>query len=124
MGDMGGLAWPHRVAGKLIGRQCVAIDPPKHLHVRREQCYNLTPLLKQGVNTLELRFWPPANKPRKEPEERYCVGVVLTRPRSVQAIIQKIRNRSKETVRSGRRRVELLLEKVHQKAQLNEEECS
>eukprot|EP00439_Symbiodinium_sp_Y106_P067111 s285_g11.t1 len=47
-GDLSGPAWPHKVQGKLNGRQCVAIDPPKHLHVRREQCYNLTPLLKQG----------------------------------------------------------------------------
>lgn len=47
-GDLSGPAWPHKVQGKLNGRQCVAIEPPKHLHVRREQCYNLTPLLKQG----------------------------------------------------------------------------
>eukprot|EP00435_Cladocopium_sp_Y103_P032119 s1982_g8.t1 len=81
-GDLSGPAWPHKVQGKLNGRQCVAIEPPKHLHVRREQCYNLTPLLKQGLNTLELRFFPKPDRAKDEPEENYCVGVVLTRPRS------------------------------------------
>merc|ERR1712232_1042464 len=96
--SLGGPSWPHRVAGKLNGRQCVAIDPPKHLHVRREQCYNLTPLLRQGVNTLELRFTPKPEKPKGEPDSNYCVGVVLTRPRSVASIIARIRTRSTETV--------------------------
>jgi len=100
------------VQGKLNGRQCVVIDPPKHLHVRREQCYNLTPLLAQGANTLELRFTSKPDKPRDEPEESYCVGVVLTRPRSVASIIARIRTRSRETVSSGRARVERLLRHV------------
>eukprot|EP00434_Breviolum_minutum_P024013 symbB.v1.2.021190.t1/scaffold1779.1/size154953/18 len=77
-GDLSGPTWPHKVQGKLNGRQCVAIEPPKHLHVRREQCYNLTPLLKQGLNTLELRFFPKPDRAKDEPEENYCVGVVLT----------------------------------------------
>mmetsp|Transcript_88154 Transcript_88154/g.273136 ORF Transcript_88154/g.273136 Transcript_88154/m.273136 type:complete len:600 (-) Transcript_88154:135-1934(-) len=120
--DLGGPAWPHRVQGKLNGRQCVAIDPPKHLHVRREQCYNLTPLLRQGVNTLELKFTPRPDKPREEPEEGYCVGVVLTRPRSVASIIARIRTRSTETVASGRQRVERLLAQVASREGA-EEEC-
>lgn len=120
--DLGGPAWPHKVQGKLNGRQCVAIDPPKHLHVRREQCYNLTPLLRQGVNTLELKFTPRPDKPREEPEEGYCVGVVLTRPRSVASIIARIRTRSTETVASGRQRVERLLTQVASR-EVTEEEC-
>jgi len=104
-----GPTWPHRVTGKLNGRQCVAIDPPKHLHVRREQCYNLTPLLRAGLNTLELRFTPRPDKPRDEPDEGYCIGVVLTRPRSVASVIARIRSKSTETVSSGRARVERII---------------
>jgi len=120
--DLGGPAWPHRVQGKLNGRQCVAIDPPKHLHIRREQCYNLTPLLRQGVNTLELKFSPKPDKPRDEPEDAYCVGVVLTRPRSVASIIARIRTRSTETVSSGRSRVERLLAQVAEH-EAHQDEC-
>ncbi|CAJ1379325.1 unnamed protein product [Effrenium voratum] len=122
--DLSGPAWPHKVQGKLNGRQCVAIDPPKHLHVRREQCYNLTPLLKQGLNTLELRFFPRPDKPKDEPEENYCVGVVLTRPRSVSSIISRIRARSQETVSSGRARVERLLAQVARMEAGQEDECA
>jgi hypothetical protein len=110
--DLTGPTWPHRVTGKLNGRQCVAIDPPKHLHVRREQCYNLTPLLRAGLNTLELRFQPRPDKPRDEPDEGYCIGVVLTRPRSVASVIARIRSRSTETVSSGRSRVERIIARV------------
>merc|ERR1740121_3536909 len=121
--ELSGPAWPHRVQGKLNGRQCVAIAPPKHLHVRREQCYNLTPLLKPGANTLELKFTPKPDKPRDEPEEAYCVGVVLTRPRSVASIIARIRTRStSETVSSGRSRVERLLAQVAEKEE-GQDEC-
>lgn len=120
--ELSGPAWPHRVQGKLNGRQCVAIDPPKHLHVRREQCYNLTPLLKPGTNTLELKFSPKPEKPRDEPEEAYCVGVVLTRPRSVASIIARIRTRSAETVSSGRSRVERLLAQVAEH-EAGQDEC-
>eukprot|EP00931_Biecheleriopsis_adriatica_P101413 TRINITY_DN7655_c1_g2_i2.p1 TRINITY_DN7655_c1_g2~~TRINITY_DN7655_c1_g2_i2.p1 ORF type:complete len:680 (-),score=112.44 TRINITY_DN7655_c1_g2_i2:84-2075(-) len=123
-GDLSGPAWPHKVQGKLNGRQCVAIDPPKHLHVRREQCYNLTPLLKQGANTLELRFTPPPDRPRDASEENYCVGVVLTRPRSVASIISRIRSRSQETVSSGRARVERLLAQVARAEAGQEDECA
>eukprot|EP00913_Durusdinium_trenchii_P030676 g28730.t1 len=70
-GDLSGPAWPHKVQGKMNGRQCVAIEPPKHLHVRREQCYNLTPLLKQGLNTLELRFFPKPDRAKDEPEDSW-----------------------------------------------------
>lgn len=107
--ELSGPQWPHRVTGKLNGRQCVAIDPPKHLHVRREQCYNLTPLLRPGLNTLELRFTPRPDKPRDEPDEGYCIGVCLTRPRSVASLIARIRSRSTETVSSGRSRVERII---------------
>jgi len=120
--ELSGPSWPHKVQGKLNGRQCVAIDPPKHLHVRREQCYNLTPLLKPGTNTLELRFTPKPDKPRDEPEEAYCVGVVLTRPRSVQSIIARIRTRCTETVDTGRSRVERLLAQVAEKED-GQDEC-
>jgi len=120
--DLGGPAWPHKVQGKLNGRQCVAIDPPKHLHVRREQCYNLTPLLRPGGNTLELRFTPNPDAPRDEADEGYCVGVVLTRPRSVQSILQRIKTRSQETVTTGRRRVERLLAQVARRER-GQEEC-
>ncbi|CAE8738958.1 unnamed protein product, partial [Polarella glacialis] len=124
-GDLSGPAWPHKVQGKLNGRQCVAIDPPKHLHVRREQCYNLTPLLKQGANTLELRFFPSPDRRKDEPEENYCVGVVLTRPRSVASILARIRTRSTETVASGRARVErLLLEQVAKDEAGQQDECA
>lgn len=122
--DLSGPAWPHKVQGKLNGRQCVAIDPPKHLHVRREQCYNLTPLLKPGVNTLEMKFFPKPDRSLNEPEERYCIGVVLTRPRSVQAIIARIRSRSQETVSSARARVERLLAEVAQTEAGQEDECA
>jgi hypothetical protein len=44
-GICGGPAWPHQAVGKLNGRQCVTIEPPEHLHHRRERCYNLTGLL-------------------------------------------------------------------------------
>lgn len=119
--DLSGPAWPHRVQGKLNGRQCVSIDPPKHLHVRREQCYNLTPLLRQGVNTLELRFHPKPDRNREEPDSNYCVGVVLTRPRSVASIIARIRTRSTETIKSGRARVERLIAEVTQKEAMQDE---
>lgn len=122
-GDLSGPAWPHKVQGKLNGRQCVAIDPPKHLHVRREQCYNLTPLLKPGINTLELRFYPKPDRERDAPEENYCVGVVLTRPRSVASIIARIRTRSQETVSTGRARVERLLAQVARAEAGQEDEC-
>jgi len=120
-GDLSGPAWPHRVHGKLNGRQCVQIEPPKHLHIRREQCYNLTPLLRPGLNTLELRFTPHPDKPRGELEDAYCVGVVLTRPRSVASIIARIRNRSTETISSGRSRVERLLKQVAANEALSDE---
>eukprot|EP00930_Biecheleria_cincta_P085111 TRINITY_DN74533_c0_g1_i1.p1 TRINITY_DN74533_c0_g1~~TRINITY_DN74533_c0_g1_i1.p1 ORF type:complete len:683 (+),score=135.44 TRINITY_DN74533_c0_g1_i1:63-2111(+) len=122
-GDLSGPAWPHKVQGKLNGRQCVAIDPPKHLHVRREQCYNLTPLLKPGSNTLELRFYPKPDRERDAPEENYCIGVVLTRPRSVASIIARIRTRSQETVSTGRARVERLLAQVARAEAGQEDEC-
>jgi len=118
--NLTGPTWPHRVSGKLNGRQCVAIDPPKHLHVRREQCYNLTPLLRPGLNTLELRFMPRADKPRDEPDEGYCIGVVLTRPRSVASVIARIRSRSTETVSSGRARVERIIASVENKSDMEE----
>merc|ERR1712079_589157 len=121
--DLGGPAWPHRVQGKLNGKHCVAIDPPKHLHVRREQCYNLTPLLRHGANTLELKFSPKPDKPRDEPDQGFCVGVVLTRPRSVASIIARIRTRSTETVASGRQRVERLLSHQAASREGQEEEC-
>lgn len=121
--DLGGPAWPHCVQGKLNGRQCVAIDPPKHLHVRREQCYNLTPLLRPGVNNLELRFTPKPDKPRDAGEDAYCVGVVLTRPRSVASVIARIRTRSMETVSSGRSRVERLLKQVAEHEAGQGDEC-
>eukprot|EP00929_Paragymnodinium_shiwhaense_P117844 TRINITY_DN8919_c0_g1_i1.p1 TRINITY_DN8919_c0_g1~~TRINITY_DN8919_c0_g1_i1.p1 ORF type:complete len:641 (-),score=171.61 TRINITY_DN8919_c0_g1_i1:132-2054(-) len=120
--ELTGPSWPHRAQGKLNGRQCVVIDPPKHLHIRREQCYNLTPLLKSGVNNLELRFTPKPDRARDEPEESYCVGVVLTRPRSVQSIIARIRSRSTETVASGQQRVRRLISQVARKEK-NEDEC-
>lgn len=116
-----GPTWPHKVNGKLNGRQCVAIDPPKHLHVRREQCYNLTPLLRPGLNTLELRFTPRPDKPRDEPDEGYCIGVVLTRPRSVASVIARIRSRSTETVSSGRARVERIIARVEKAT--DQEDC-
>jgi hypothetical protein len=90
----------------------VAIEPPKHLHVRREQCYNLTPLLKQGVNNLELQLSPKPDKPRDEPDEDFCIAVVLTRPRSVASIMARIRTRSAETVDSGKQRVARLLSQL------------
>lgn len=114
--SLSGPTWPHRVQGKLNGRQCVAIEPPKHLHVRREQCYNLTPLLRQGPNTLELRFTQAPDGS----EENYCVGVVLTRPRSVASIVARIRTRSTETLESGRQRVERLLSDVSRNNQAEE----
>jgi len=120
--DLCGPAWPHRVQGKLNGRQCVAIDPPKHLHVRREQCYNLTPLLKPGVNQLEVKFNPKPDASKSEIEESYSVGVVLTRPRSVASIIARIRTRSTETVNSGQQRVARLIAQTTKKEK-NEEEC-
>jgi len=123
--DLGGPAWPHRVQGKLNGRQCVAIDPPKHLHVRREQCYNLTALVKPGVNQLEMKFTSkPDSKDSKKGEDEgsYCVGVVLTRPRPVASIISRIRTRSTETVSSGQKRVRRLFAEVARKSR--EEECS
>jgi len=120
--ELTGPTWPHRVTGKLNGRQCVQIDPPKHLHVRREQCYNLTPLLRQGLNTLELRFAPRPDKPRDEPDESYCIGVVLTRPRSVNSIITRIRSRSTETVSSGRARVQRIINQVS-KNEASQNDC-
>jgi hypothetical protein len=116
-----GPTWPWRVQGKLNGKQCVAIEPPKHLHVRREQCYNLTPLLRPGLNTLELKFTPKPDKPRDEPDEGYCIGVVLTRPRSVASIIARIRTRSTETVSSGRERVERIIRNAEKAT--DSEEC-
>lgn len=110
--EFGGPAWPHSVQGKLNGAQCVVINPPAHLHVRREQCYNIMPVVRQGMNTLELKFTPRSDKPREEPEDNYCVGVVLTRPRTVPAIIGRIRAQSTETVDSARQRIERLLSKV------------
>lgn len=121
--DLTGPAWPHKVTGKLNGRQCVVIDPPKHLHVRREQCYNLTPLLRQGMNSLELRFTPRPDRPRDEAEESYCVGVVLTRPRSIASILSRIKGRSTETVTSGKLRVQRLITQVKQVEQTQEDEC-
>ncbi|CAK0829210.1 unnamed protein product [Prorocentrum cordatum] len=120
--DLSGPAWPHRVQGKLNGRQCVAIDPPKHLHVRREQCYNLTPLLRPGSNTLELKFSNKPDRPKEEPETHYCVGVVLTRPRSVASIISRIKGRSSQTVISGRARVEGLIAEVARR-EAGQDEC-
>lgn len=120
--ELSGPAWPHKVQGKLNGKQCVAIDPPKHLHVRREQCYNLTPLLRQGLNTLDLKFTPRPDRPRDQPPENYSVGVVLTRPRSVTSIISRIKSRSTETIDSGRLRVQRLLAEVA-KHEAREEEC-
>jgi len=110
--ELAGPTWAHRVTGKLNGKQCVAIDPPKHLHVRREQCYNLTPLLRAGLNTLELKLLPRPDKPRNEPDEAFCIGVVLTRPRSVASIIARIRSKSQETVSSGRERVERIIRRA------------
>lgn len=110
--ELSGPQWANKVTGKLNGKQCVAIDPPKHLHVRREQCYNLTPLLRAGQNTLELKLTPRSDKPRNEPEEAYCIGVVLTRPRSVASIIARIRSKSQETVSSGRERVERIIRRA------------
>lgn len=120
--DLSGPSWPYCVAGKLNGRQCVAIDPPKHLHVRRDQCYNLTPLLKPGPNQLEIQFTPEPKKKRKRNEQDdsqcgYCVGVVLTKPRSVATIISKIRSRSTETIESGKSRLRQLLAQVARKEQ-------
>ncbi|CAK9026216.1 unnamed protein product [Durusdinium trenchii] len=123
-GDLSGPAWPHKVQGKMNGRQCVAIEPPKHLHVRREQCYNLTPLLKQGLNTLELRFFPKPDRAKDEPEEKYCVGVVLTRPRSVASILSRIRSRCQETVSTGRARVARLIAQVARLEAGQEDECA
>jgi hypothetical protein len=95
----------------------VAIDPPKHLHVRREQCYNLTPLLKAGANQLEIKFTPEPKKAksRNQHEDGYCVGVVLTKPRSVATIISKVRSRNQETIESGKARVHGLLSKLAKK---------
>merc|ERR1712194_221625 len=53
----------------------------------------------------------------------YCVGVVLTRPRSVASIIARVRSRSTETVKSGRSRVERLLAQVAQVEAGQEDEC-
>merc|ERR1712232_854797 len=117
---LGGPSWPHRVAGKLNGRQCVAIDPPKHLHVRREQCYNLTPLLKPGPNQLEIKFTPEPKKAKNKTaqhDDNFCVGVVLTKPRSVATIISRVRSRSRETVESGKSRVHRLLSQLARKEQ-------
>jgi len=120
--QLAGPAWPNRVQAKLNGKVCVVVDPPKHLHVRREHCYNLTPLLKQGPNQLELRFTAAPDRPKGEPEERYCVGVVLTRPRSVASMIARIRTRSTETVDSGQERVRRLIAQVSRKER-KEEDC-
>jgi len=57
-------------------------------------------------------------------EESYCVGVVLTRPRSVASIISRIRSRSAETVSSGRARVERLLAQVARLESGQEDECA
>jgi len=120
--ELGGPAWPFKVTGKLNGKPCVEIQPPKHLHVRREQCYNLTPLVKQGVNRLEMKFHP---KPERDngPEESYCVGVVLTKPRTVSSIIASIKARSTETVESGRQRVAQLLNQVAERDAAAQDEC-
>jgi len=107
---LGGPTWPYRVQGKLNGRPCVAIDPPRHLHIRREQCYNLTSLLRQGVNSLELRFTSASDA--KEDQVDLCVGVVLTRPRSVSSIISRVQTRSASSLESGRQRVEHLITQV------------
>mmetsp|Transcript_56302 Transcript_56302/g.134207 ORF Transcript_56302/g.134207 Transcript_56302/m.134207 type:complete len:623 (+) Transcript_56302:46-1914(+) len=118
-----GPAWPHRVQGKLNGRQAVTIDPPKHLHVRREQCYNLTPLLRQGLNTMEIRLMQRPDKPRHEPDEEYCIGVVLTRPRTVASIVAKIRNKSHPNPEHGRARVAKLLESIAPDPGQNQDDC-
>lgn len=109
--EVSGPTWPYSVQGKLNGRECVAIDPPKHLHVRREQCYDLTPLLRQGMNSLELQFTSAPHEAREDGIS-FCAGVVLTRPQSVSSIIWGIQNRSTATVHSGRRRVLGLLAQV------------
>lgn len=120
--DLSGPAWPHSVQGKMNGRLAVQVDPPKYGHVRREQSYNLTPMLRSGTNTLELRFVQNPDKPRGEADMRYCVGVVLTRPRSPASIVARIKTRSNESVAFGRERVKRLLSQVVAREQ-RENEC-
>merc|ERR1712136_692608 len=122
-GTLGGPTWPHRVVAKLNGRQCVNIEPPKHLHVRREQCYNLTPLVRQGLNSLELRLSPNPERPRDQPEEDFCIAAVLTKPRTVAAMVASIRGASKETVETGKQRVGKILASTASAAKKTEDEC-
>jgi len=106
-GELGGPAWPHEAHVKVNGKQCIKVEPPPHLHHRREQCYNLTQHIRQGSNTLEMRCMPDPEKPRDG--ERFCVGVVLTSPLTVNTMIGQIRSRGMEPESWGQERVERLI---------------
>lgn len=119
-GICGGPAWPHQAVGKLNGRQCVTIEPPEHLHHRRERCYNLTGLLRQGKNTLELRFFPDPERRRDQPMDQYCVGVTVIGPVAPEVMVSNIRKACEETVESAKQRVRDLLRRAKEEEGLGE----
>lgn len=111
---LGGPIWPYLVEAKLNGKKCFNIEPPPHLHVRKEQCYNITMDARQGVNNLELRFQGDPEK-RLQQKEQYCIGVVLTKQQSTASIVKQVRERSKMSPSWGKERVERILSQAAKK---------
>eukprot|EP00927_Polykrikos_kofoidii_P019062 TRINITY_DN18882_c2_g1_i3.p1 TRINITY_DN18882_c2_g1~~TRINITY_DN18882_c2_g1_i3.p1 ORF type:complete len:777 (-),score=132.10 TRINITY_DN18882_c2_g1_i3:102-2348(-) len=110
--NLTGPAWPHTAEGFLNGRQCMSVAAPKHLRQRREQCYNLGPLLTNGSNELELKYTHKPDTPSDEPIPKFCIGIVLTKPRSVVNTLRKIHTLSFETESSSKERLRRIIAKA------------
>jgi len=105
--DLRGPAWPYKVLGKINGKANVSVEPPKHLHTRREQCYNITPLLRQGGNTMELKC---SANPNKKEEDYFCYGIVLVKPGTIESLIARVtKSNSKFTAEDGKARMHNIL---------------
>jgi len=115
--NLGGPAWPHQVQARLNGKPCFEIDPPPHLHVRREQCHNITSQLRAGVNKLDFRFTSDPEKPARPKEERYCIGVILTREQSIDSLVEQVRQQSQESATAGDDRIKRILAEAMKKQQ-------
>lgn len=111
---LGGPIWPYLVEAKLNGKKCFNIEPPPHLHVRKEQCYNITMDARQGLNNLEFRFQGDPEK-RNQQREQYCIGVVLTKQLSVASIVAQVQERSKMSPSWGKERVQRILTQADKK---------
>lgn len=106
--ELGGPAWPYMTHAKLNGKHGFNVEPPPHLHKRKEQCYDITQKLKQGNNTLEFRFQPDPEQPPAQ-RSRYCIGVVLTRQQNVNSMVAQVKSKSKMPASWGEDRVKRLL---------------